>query len=161
MKAKYHVFFKDLKYTISLGFLMTIGGSFHAGAAFTQVAPIKKAPVLTDRGGRHEGFVVVAPQWLDSVTFVQGFELTPINRPDRLTETYLADYDVFVRLDLPPYTWPKATETAFQQYIENGVGGWIGVHHATLLGEFDGYPLWQWFSDFRGGASGSKTTSRH
>ncbi|UZR96122.1 ThuA domain-containing protein [Chondrinema litorale] len=30
-------------------------------------------------------------------------------------------------------------------------GGWLGFHHATLLGEFDGYSMWQWFSDFMGG----------
>lgn len=36
-------------------------------------------------------------------------------------------------------------------YIDNGKGGWIGFHHATLLGEFDGYPMWNWFSDFMGG----------
>jgi type 1 glutamine amidotransferase len=37
------------------------------------------------------------------------------------------------------------------RYIDEGQGGWIGFHHATLLGEFDGYPLWHWFSDFMGG----------
>ena len=36
-------------------------------------------------------------------------------------------------------------------YIEEGRGGWIGFHHATLLGEFDGYPMWPWFSEFMGG----------
>jgi uncharacterized protein len=42
--------------------------------------------------------------------------------------------------------------TAFQKYIEEGRGGgWIGFHHATLLGEFDGYPMWKWFSQFMGG----------
>jgi type 1 glutamine amidotransferase len=40
---------------------------------------------------------------------------------------------------------------AFVKYIEEGRGGWIGFHHATLLGEFDGYPMWNWFSDFMGG----------
>ena len=40
---------------------------------------------------------------------------------------------------------------AFQHYIDRGIGNYIGFHHATLLGEFDGYPLWQWFSDFMGG----------
>lgn len=29
----------------------------------------------------------------------------------------------------------------------------IGFHHATLLGDFDGYPMWQWFSDFMGGVT--------
>jgi len=39
---------------------------------------------------------------------------------------------------------------AFQNYIEQGKGGWIGFHHASLLGEFDGYPMWNWFSKFLG-----------
>jgi uncharacterized protein len=30
------------------------------------------------------------------------------------------------------------------------MGGWIGFHNASLLGEFDGYPMWQWFSAFMG-----------
>ncbi|MEO5996109.1 MAG: ThuA domain-containing protein, partial [Chitinophagaceae bacterium] len=30
-------------------------------------------------------------------------------------------------------------------------GGWICFHHASLLGEFDGYSMWQWFSKFMGG----------
>jgi len=40
---------------------------------------------------------------------------------------------------------------AFVKYIEEGRGGWVGFHHATLLGEFDGYPMWDWFSGFMGG----------
>jgi type 1 glutamine amidotransferase len=54
-------------------------------------------------------------------------------------------------LDYPPYAWKDKAITAFQNYIEQGKGGWIGFHHATLLGEFDGYPIWQWFSKFMGG----------
>ena len=37
-----------------------------------------------------------------------------------------------------------------QHYITEGKGGWIGFHHASLLGEFDSYPMWQWFSSFMG-----------
>src|SRR5580704_12189852 len=40
---------------------------------------------------------------------------------------------------------------AFIKYIEQGKGGWIGFHHATLLGEFDGYQIWPWFQQFMGG----------
>src|SRR4029079_3706134 len=28
--------------------------------------------------------------------------------------------------------------TAFMDYVEKGRGGWIDLHHATLLGDFDG-----------------------
>jgi type 1 glutamine amidotransferase len=39
---------------------------------------------------------------------------------------------------------------AFERYIERGTGGWIGFHHAMLLGDFDGYPMWPWWSHFMG-----------
>jgi type 1 glutamine amidotransferase len=39
---------------------------------------------------------------------------------------------------------------AFKAYVEEGRGGWVGLHHATLLGNFDGQPMWPWFSDFMG-----------
>ncbi|RYY24820.1 MAG: ThuA domain-containing protein, partial [Sphingobacteriaceae bacterium] len=54
------------------------------------------------------------------------------------------------QLDYPPYGWGKPAEAAFQHYIEQGKGGWIGFHHASLLGEFDGYPIWPWFHQFMG-----------
>ena len=63
----------------------------------------------------------------------------------------MSQFSLVIQLDFPPYTWPKEAEDAFVKYIEEGRGGWIGFHHATLLGEFDGYPMWQWFSDFMGG----------
>jgi uncharacterized protein len=40
---------------------------------------------------------------------------------------------------------------ALERYIEEGRGGWIGFHHATLLGYFDGFDLWGWYSNFMGG----------
>jgi len=54
-------------------------------------------------------------------------------------------------VNYPPYIWDEKSMAAFVDYIERGKGGWIGFHHATLLGEFDGYPMWNWFSDFMGG----------
>ena len=64
---------------------------------------------------------------------------------------FLAKYQLFIQLDYPPYGWTTAAAAAFEDYIKRGRGGWIGLHHATLLGEFDGYSMWQWFSDFMGG----------
>jgi type 1 glutamine amidotransferase len=37
-----------------------------------------------------------------------------------------------------------------EEYLEQGKGAWIGFHHPTLLGVFDGYPMWEWFSKFMG-----------
>ena len=40
---------------------------------------------------------------------------------------------------------------AFIEFMNDKSHGWIGFHHATLLGTFDGYPMWDWFSSFMGG----------
>lgn len=114
-------------------------------------APEIKALVLTERGGQHESFARAALEWLDEYASDNNIGLTVINNTKMIDENYLSDYKVFIQLDYPPYTWPEKAMTAFVKYIEEGKGGWVGFHHATLLGEFDGYPMWQWFSDFMGG----------
>lgn len=110
-----------------------------------------KVLVLTERGGQHGGFTDASLQWLAAEGAKGNFSITEINNARNITEAYLSQFSLVIQLDFPPYTWPKEAEDAFVKYIEEGRGGWIGFHHATLLGEFDGYPMWQWFSDFMGG----------
>lgn len=110
-----------------------------------------KVLVLTERGGQHGGFTDAGLRWLAAEGVKGNFSITEINNARTITEAYLSQFSLVIQLDFPPYTWPKEAEDAFVKYIEEGRGGWIGFHHATLLGEFDGYPMWQWFSDFMGG----------
>jgi len=110
-----------------------------------------KILVLTERGGQHGGFTDAGLKWLGEQSKVMNFELTEINNTKLITEEYLSNYKVIIQLDYPPYTWTEEAEAAFIKYIDEGRGGWVGFHHATLLGEFDGYPMWNWFSDFMGG----------
>ena len=112
--------------------------------------PAYKILVLTERGGQHESFAAAALKWLDKYAADNKLELTVINKANLIDEEYLKNYKVFIQLDYPPYTWPEKAMSAFIKYIEEGRGGWVGFHHATLLGEFDGYPMWIWFSDFMG-----------
>jgi type 1 glutamine amidotransferase len=113
--------------------------------------PDFKVLVLTERGGQHGGFTDAALKWLDTFSKENNFEYTEINNTKQINEVFLSQFCVIIQLDYPPYTWTKDAESAFINYIEEGKGGWVGFHHATLLGEFDGYPIWQWFSDFMGG----------
>ncbi|WP_418696688.1 glycosyl hydrolase family 18 protein [Bacteroides sp.] len=106
--------------------------------------------VLTEGAGQHRAFSDVALKWLIDTGEVMGFTVSVINNAQPVTEQFLSQFQLIIQLDFPPYTWSKEAEQAFVDYIDNGKGGWIGFHHATLLGEFDGYPLWQWFSDFMG-----------
>ena len=110
-----------------------------------------KVLVLTERGGQHGGFTDAGLKWLAAEGAKGNFSITEINNARNITEAYLSQFSLVIQLDFPPYTWPKEAEDAFVKYIEEGRGGWIGFHHATLLGEFDGYPMWQWCSDFMGG----------
>lgn len=112
--------------------------------------PEYKVLVLTERGGQHENFAAAALKWLDRYASDNNLEITVINNTNAIDEDYLRNFKVFIQLDYPPYNWSEKAIPAFVRYIEEGLGGWIGFHHATLLGEFDGYPMWIWFSGFMG-----------
>jgi type 1 glutamine amidotransferase len=110
-----------------------------------------KVLVLTERGGQHGGFTDAGLKWLKEKSVEMNFELTEINGTQPINENYLRQYQVFIQLDYPPYNWTETSQKAFMRYMDEGWGGWIGFHHAALLGDFDGFPMWQWFSDFLGG----------
>ncbi|NDV83236.1 ThuA domain-containing protein [Bacteroides sp. 51] len=106
--------------------------------------------VLTERGGQHGGFTDAGIKWLGEESRSLNFGFTEINNTDSINVSYLSRFDLIIQLDYPPYMWTPEAEKAFIDYIDQGLGGWVGFHHATLLGEFDGYPMWQWFSEFMG-----------
>jgi hypothetical protein len=109
------------------------------------------ALVLAERGDQHEAFVVAALEWLKGMAARDHFAMDVFANPNQFNKAFLTNYQVFIQLNYPPYRWSDEAKAAFQDYIEQGRGGWVGLHHATLLGEFDGYPIWPWFSDFMGG----------
>jgi type 1 glutamine amidotransferase len=115
-----------------------------------QKMPRFKILAVYENGGHHVEYSKVARAWLDKLATDSNFTIDYINNTSLVDDDYLARYQLFIQLDFPPYTWPAKAVAAFQRYIEQGKGGWIGFHHATLLGEFDGYPMWQWFSGFMG-----------
>jgi uncharacterized protein len=113
--------------------------------------PEFSALVLAERGGDHEAFVVSALDWLNRFAEEKNFEFTVVNHAIEIDEALLSKYTVIIQLNYAPYAWGDKAMAAFVKYIEEGKGGWVGFHHASLLGEFDGYPMWNWFSDFMGG----------
>jgi len=105
---------------------------------------------LYENGGWHIEYSKVAKVWLDKLAVDSNFTIDYIQNTDLIDDAFLSKYQLFIQLDYPPYAWKEKAVTAFQNYITQGKGGWIGLHHATLLGEFDGYPMWKWFSLFMG-----------
>lgn len=106
---------------------------------------------IAEKGGIHQPFVDAAKIWLAHEAVEDGFQIDYIENTDKINDPFLSQYQLFIQLNYPPYAWKPTAMQAFQKYIETGKGGWIGFHHATLLGEFDGYPMWPWFSKFMGG----------
>ena len=97
----------------------------------------------------HQPFVDAAMAWLQKQTS-EGFAIDYIRTTDPINEEYLAAHKVFIQLNYPPYRWTPVAEAAFTKAMEQGTIGWIGFHHASLLGKFDGFEMSPFFHDFMG-----------
>ncbi|HEY9127579.1 MAG TPA: ThuA domain-containing protein [Acidobacteriaceae bacterium] len=106
---------------------------------------------IAEAGGIHKPFVDAAKIWLADEARRDNFTIDYIENTDKIDDAFLSHYQLFLQLNYPPYAWKPAAVSAFEHAIESGSIGWVGFHHATLLGEFDGYPIWPWFSQFMGG----------
>jgi uncharacterized protein len=109
-----------------------------------------KVLALAEVGGHHVEFTKAAKPWLKQCGEENGFEVDYFTNTTSITEAFLANYRLVLQLDFVPYGWTPEAMAAFKAYIEEGRGGWVGLHHATLLGKFDGQSMWPWFSDFMG-----------
>ena len=107
--------------------------------------------LIYEGAGHHKDFSDAVLPWLRSVAEEEHLSLTEITRTKVIDDAYLSGFDVVVQLDYAPYGWPDEAFAAFERYIDEGRGGWVGYHHASLLGEFDGFPMWGWMSDLLGG----------
>jgi uncharacterized protein len=120
-------------------------------ASVQQAGPKFRVIAIAEKGGIHKPFVDAAKVWLAQEGARDGFTVDYIEDTNKIDDAFLSKYELFVQLNFPPYAWTPTAMAAFERYIDEGRGGWIGFHHATLLGEFDGYPMWPWFSNFMGG----------
>lgn len=106
---------------------------------------------LAEKGGIHQPFVDAAKVWLAKEGVANGFTVDYLETTGPINDEMLSHYQLFLQLNYPPYAWTPTAMAAFRKAIDQGTIGWVGFHHATLLGEFDGYPMWPWFSEFMGG----------
>jgi len=113
--------------------------------------PTFKVLAVAENGGHHIAFTRAARPWVITCGETNGFSVDFVTNMASITTALLSNYRVVLQLDFPPYGWPAEAMSAFKSYIEEGRGCWVGLHHAALLGEFDGHSMWPWFSDFMGG----------
>ena len=131
--------------------LLIASGVLPCPARAESPRPKFRVVAIAEAGGIHKPFVDAAKVWLAKEAQADGFTIDYIENTDPIDGAFLSRYQLFIQLNYPPYAWKPEAMKAFEAYIDEGRGGWIGFHHATLLGEFDGYPMWPWFSEFMGG----------
>ena len=132
---------------IIIGMVCCLAGKTGTGQS---KVPRFRVLVLYENGGHHIEYSKTATPWLDKLAADSNFVIDYITSMQLVDDAYLSRYRLFIQLDYPPYGWPVKAIEAFERYIKEGKGGWIGFHHAALLGEFDGYAMWPWFSLFMG-----------
>lgn len=135
---------------VILVFLLVTAAGAQSASPEAQ-APSFRVVALAEPGGIHAPFVEAAKLWLNQLALDHHFAVDYIQNTDRIDDEFLSRHQLFIQLNYPPYNWTHTAMAAFVKYIEEGRGGWIGFHHATLLGEFDGFQMWPWFSEFMGG----------
>ncbi len=105
---------------------------------------------MGEGGSQHGEFVIAAKAWLNKLGADNNFAIDYITNARLIDDAFLARYQLFIQLNYPPYGWGPTASAAFEKAIDSGSIGWIGFHHATLLGEYDNQPLWTWFYHFMG-----------
>lgn len=121
---------------------------FPAMLSGQQVMP--RVLVIAENGGHHIAYSTRARQWLLQLGKDSGYAFTFVSDTRLIDSSYLSQFKLFIQLDYPPYGWTDTAAAAFTNAIEAGSIGWLGFHHASLLGEFDGYKVWPWFKQFMG-----------
>jgi type 1 glutamine amidotransferase len=101
----------------------------------------------------HAPFVRAATAWLTTLAAQNNFTFTSVEAPDAITDDLLSQYNLILQLNYKPFGWPDTAEAAFEKYLTEGKGGWVGLHHAALYGP-EVTPStdvpWTWFYNFIG-----------
>jgi type 1 glutamine amidotransferase len=119
-------------------------------AAAKRPAPYRVVALAEPGQTIHQPFADAAMRWLREMEAKEGFVVDYIRTTDPIDEAYLAAHDVFIQVNYPPYRWTPVAEAAFKKAMEQGTIGWVGFHHASLLGKFDGFEMSPFFHDFMG-----------
>jgi type 1 glutamine amidotransferase/mono/diheme cytochrome c family protein len=114
-------------------------------------AGTRRIIVLAEPGQTiHQPFADAALRWLEGTAAKEGFAIDYIRTTDPIDDAYLSAHDLFVQVNYPPYRWTPVAEIAFRKAMEQGTIGWVGFHHASLLGRFDGFEMSPFFHQFMG-----------
>lgn len=111
--------------------------------------------VIAEQGTPHQPFCDAAKDWLETNSKRLNIKTTYIADLNKVKKDWLGLFDLILQLNYPPFcppnAWSKEAGADFEKYIDDGQGGYVGFHHASLLGDiFGAGPMWDWYSDFMG-----------
>lgn len=108
----------------------------------------------------HISFVHEANRWFPRMGTQYGFTYDSTSNWDNLNAEFLNQYQVVLFLDTRPDV--PAQRMAFQKYMENGGGAWMGFHFAAFALTPSTYPQnWDWYhQQFLGSGSYASNTWR-
>jgi type 1 glutamine amidotransferase len=122
------------------------GSTTDTGGPLPKINVLAIGELMTDMGPEiHAPFVMAAKTWL---TGESNLTVTHIESPNTITDALLANYALILQLNFTPYRWNATAKAAFEKYITEGKGGWVGMHHSGLYGL--GNDPWPWFFTFFG-----------
>ncbi len=129
-----------------------------ASDAAVQAAPFNVLAIghLVNADGTddiHAPFVRAAIPWLTTVAAEKNFTFTSVVDPSAITDDFLTPYNVILQLNYTPFDWNATAEAAFEKYLTQNRGGWVGLHHAALYGpsvQPASEAPWTWFYNFIG-----------
>jgi uncharacterized protein len=101
----------------------------------------------------HAPMVAEAKLWLNKLALDSNFSLTYIDSPNSITDSLLTKFSLIIQLNYTPNRWNLTSQAAFEKYIDQGKGGWVGLHHGALYGPVvtpASEKLWTWYYDFIG-----------
>jgi uncharacterized protein len=139
---------KSLSFSFLLPWLAV--AAVHASDAASPEVKFRIVAIAEPGQGQHQQFVEAAKIVLQQLASENNFAVDYISNTEPINDAFLAKYRLFIQLNYPPYRWTRMAKQSFIRYITRGKGGWIGFHHAGLLGDFDGYAMWPWYSKFLG-----------
>jgi type 1 glutamine amidotransferase len=109
--------------------------------------------IVASRANDHLKMIAAAKPFFDSLGKENGFDADFTDDTSKINDTNLANYRVFVMLQLAPFDMSYSQQAALQKFAQQG-HGWVGIHAAGLTGkEFlaKNSVYWQWFEGFMGG----------
>jgi uncharacterized protein len=119
------IFVFSMLVLIQSGFI----SSTHVCAAPRFKVVVIAEDTITDQ---HYMMVQAAKAWTAQLALDSNIAFDWVKDPNMFTDAYLANYQVILQINYPPFAWNSTAEAAFQKYLTQGTGGWVGTHHASL-----------------------------